>query len=62
MVYQVSLPGGLLNCRTAATTRYSSNKPINLHLPVSHSIALPWNPDAIQREEPEEQVLEDAVK
>ena len=42
MMYQVQLPNGQLSCRTAAERRFSSGKPVSLHLPPTHSIALPW--------------------
>ncbi len=40
MVYRVTLANGEINCRTPAAIRYSSGKPVTLHLPVEHAIAL----------------------
>ena len=41
MVYRVGLAEGALSCRTPADLRFSTGKPVSLHLPMSHSIALP---------------------
>ena len=40
MVYRVTLANGEISCRTPAAVRYSSGKPVTLHLPVQHAIAL----------------------
>ena len=41
MVYRVRLAEGALSCRTSADLRFSTGKPVSLHLPTSHAIALP---------------------
>ncbi|MCW2700312.1 MAG: Fe3+/spermidine/putrescine transporter ATP-binding protein [Blastococcus sp.] len=40
MVYRITLPHGELNCRTSAELRFASGKPVTVHLPVKHAIAL----------------------
>ena len=41
MVYRVKLGDGELSCRTPAAVRYSSGKPVTVHLPAEHAIAMP---------------------
>jgi iron(III) transport system ATP-binding protein len=52
MVYRVTLPHSEISCRTPAALRYSSGKPVTLHLPVEHAIAL--SPKDVPAESPEE--------
>jgi iron(III) transport system ATP-binding protein len=40
MVYRVKLANGEISCRTPAARRFSSGKPVTLHLPAEHAIAL----------------------
>ena len=51
MVYQISLANGIISCRTAAALRLSSGKPVALHLPMAHAIALPWKASTAVAEE-----------
>jgi iron(III) transport system ATP-binding protein len=55
MVYRVKLANGELSCRTPAALRYPSGKPVTVHLPVAHTIALP------PKDAPVELVEESAV-
>jgi iron(III) transport system ATP-binding protein len=41
MDYQLAIDGLLLRCRTPASQRWSTGKPVSVHIPPEHSIALP---------------------
>ena len=48
MVYQIKLQNGMISCRTPAAHRFSTGKPVMLHLPVEHSIALSWSQERVE--------------
>jgi hypothetical protein len=47
MVYQVRLGSGLVSCRTAVAERYASGKPVTLHFPREHVVALASSGSAV---------------
>jgi iron(III) transport system ATP-binding protein len=55
MVYRVKLAHDELSCRTPAALRYSSGKPVTVHVPPAHAIALPWKDTLRETQEAEQE-------